>query len=72
MEIKEGVLALKGATCASCAYTIEHVGRKIKGIEDIQVDSGQSKIFVKYEGDGEVLERVRNIIRTVGYDATII
>ena len=72
MEIKEGVLSLKGATCASCAYTIEHVGRKVKGIEDIRVDSGQGKIFVKYEEDPYVLEKIRSIVRSIGYDANIL
>ena len=68
---KKGILSLKGANCASCVYTIEHVGRKIKGIEEIRVQAGEQKVYVDYSGDRDVLEKVASIVKTIGYEAEI-
>ena len=69
---KKGILSLKGANCASCVYTIEHVGRKIKGIEEIRVQAGEQKVYVDYSGDRDVLEKVASIVKTIGYEAEIV
>ena len=50
-NLKNATMDLKGAHCASCVYTIEHVGRKIQGVEDIKVDAGKREIKVIYDGD---------------------
>ncbi len=65
-------LDLKGAHCSSCVYTIEHAGRKIKGISDIKVDSVRSKIVLKLDDKqekGDPVESVIQIVRTIGYEA---
>lgn len=67
--MKNDILDLEGATCASCAYTIEHLGRKIEGIEDISVDTLNAQIRVKSNGDGRVLGKIVDIVRKIGYDA---
>ncbi|MGM0432651.1 MAG: cation transporter [Spirochaetota bacterium] len=69
-------LHLKGATCASCAYTIEKVGRKMDGVEDIRVNSGLSQVEVTVsqpdeEKQTEILENIRSVVRKIGYDADI-
>lgn len=63
-------LDLTGATCASCAYTIEHMGRKIKGIDNIHVDASISKINIEYDGNPDVIDKVINIVSRLGYKAT--
>ena len=69
---KKGILSLKGANCASCAYTIEHVGRKIKGIEEIRVQAGEQRVYVDYSGDKDVLDKVASIVASIGYEAEIV
>jgi copper chaperone CopZ len=69
---RKGILALEGAHCASCAYTIEHVGRKIKGIDSIRVQAGEQRVYVEYDGNPEVLDKVAGIVKNIGYSATIV
>ena len=63
---------LDGGTCMSCAYTIEHLGRKLKGVGDVFVDVRTSTIRVDYDpGEGgESLEAIPQIVRRIGYRAT--
>ena len=68
---KTAVLDLSGATCGSCVYTIEHVGRKISGISDVFVDVPTQKIYVEYNGDTTTLDSVVNLVRKLGYDASV-
>jgi cation transport ATPase len=70
-DLKKATMDLKGANCASCLYTIEHLGRKIKGIEDILVDAAKHEIRVIYNGDPESLEKVTDIIHRLGYSAAV-
>ena len=70
-NLKTATMDLKGAHCASCVYTIEHVGRKIKGIEDIFVDAGKREIRVTYDGDPLSLEKITDVIHRLGYSAAL-
>ena len=69
--LKNAILDLKGAHCASCAYTIEHVGRKVQGIRDIRVVTDKQEIHVSYEGNPGSLERIVEIVKHLGYSASI-
>jgi copper chaperone CopZ len=68
---KNAVIDLEGARCASCSYTIEHLGRKIPGIHSIRVDSAKGEIHVDYEGNRKALEDVTEIVQRIGYNAVI-
>jgi copper chaperone CopZ len=68
---KNAVLDVEGANCASCVYTIEHLGRKVQGVRDIHVDSGKGEIRVYYEGNPGTLEKIVEIVRSLGYNAHI-
>lgn len=70
-KLKNAVIELKGAHCASCSYTIEHLGRKIPGIHDIRVDAAKGEIHVDYEGNNKSLEDVTEIVHRIGYGAWI-
>jgi copper chaperone CopZ len=69
---RQGILSLDGAHCASCAYTIEHLGRKIKGIEDIRVRTDEQKAYVEYDGPDDLLDEVAKIVDRIGYSATVV
>lgn len=68
---KTAVLDLEGGRCASCAYTIEHLGRKVHGVSDVRVDAATGEIRVRYQGNPGSLERIAQIVRRLGYDARI-
>ena len=69
---RKGILALEGAHCASCAYTIEHLGRKVQGIQEIRVRTAEQKAYVDYDGSEEVLDKVTEIVERIGYSAKVI
>jgi copper chaperone CopZ len=69
---KQATLKLEGAHCASCIFTIEHAGRKVQGIGDVAVDVNKGEINVIYGGNAGSLERIKEIVRTLGYSAEIL
>ncbi|HUX20237.1 MAG TPA: heavy metal-associated domain-containing protein [Spirochaetia bacterium] len=71
LDVKTAILDLEGADCASCAYAIEHTGRKVAGVSDVYVDINAHEARVEYAGNRAALERITQIIRSLGYDATI-
>jgi len=71
MQGKAAILDLNGATCASCVYAIEHLGRKVQGVTDIAVNAALKEIRVEYEGNPGSLERIAEIVHRLGYEATI-
>jgi copper chaperone CopZ len=68
---KSAILDVDGAHCGSCAYSIEHLGRKVQGIDDIRVISDRGEIHVKYGGNPGSLERIVEIVKLIGYHASI-
>lgn len=69
-------LHIEGATCPSCAYTIERVGRKLKGVEDVYVNSALSRVDIDFTVDDSgiqnaALDRLVHVVRQLGYDASI-
>lgn len=70
--MKKAVLNLSGADCPSCVYTIEHTGRRVEGVKDVEVSVADHKIHVTYEGNPGSLERIAEIVRYIGYNAEIL
>lgn len=70
-QTKQGILDLHGANCASCAHAVEHNGRKMKGVKNIRVDAGEKKIYVDFDGDESVLDKIKEIVSKLGYSAEI-
>lgn len=69
-------LNLQGATCPSCAYSIEHYGRKLTGVQDIKVEAGLSEVRVDLnihdeEAQDELLNKLIKVVQSMGYDASI-
>jgi len=70
-QLKRAVIDVDGAHCASCAFTIEHLGRKVDGVKDIRVVTGNGEIHVSFEGNTGSLERIVQIVKHLGYEASI-
>jgi copper chaperone CopZ len=64
---------LDGATCMSCMYTIEHLGRKLLGVHDVYVNVKDRTIEVQYDAakGRRALEEIPEIVRRIGYDARL-
>ncbi len=71
MKTQTAILDLKGAHCASCVYTIEHLGRKVDGVHEVAVHAGKGEIEVTYAGNPASLERIVAIVKRIGYQARI-
>jgi copper chaperone CopZ len=67
----KAILDIEGAHCASCAYTIEHLGRKVDGVEDVRVVTARGEAHVEYDGNPGSLERIVEIVKRIGYNASI-
>jgi copper chaperone CopZ len=70
-DVKTAILDLEGADCASCAYAIEHTGRKVPGVSDVYVDINAAEARVEYTGNPGALEKITKIVRSLGYDARV-
>ena len=65
-------LEMLGFGCVSCAYAIERLARRFKGIESIRVDIAASEIRVEY--DPETVDApavILDMVRKIGHDARI-
>ncbi len=70
-EPKHAILDLNGATCTSCVIAIEHLGRRVQGINDITVDRATSTIQVEYDGNREALDKICEFVERIGYSAEV-
>jgi copper chaperone CopZ len=66
-----GIMSVDGATCPSCAFTIERAGRRVAGVRDVRVDVSAHEIRVSYDGTPEALKGVQAIVARLGYKATV-
>ena len=71
MATKEAVLDMLGFGCASCAYTVERLGKKIPGVQAIRVDLSLHEIRVAYDGNDSILDEICSIVSRIGHDAKV-
>ena len=71
VETKRALIDVDGATCTSCVYTIEHVGKKLKGVNDCYVDRNTSQIQLSYDGRDETLDEIVHLVDRIGYNAVV-
>lgn len=60
---------LVGATCTSCSIAVEHMGRRIKGVEEIEVDRQTGEIHMDFDGNPATIDKIINFVQAIGYDA---
>ena len=64
------VMDLVGATCTSCAIAIEHLAKRLDGVEGVYVDRATRTIHVAYR-DAHALQRISEFVEQLGYQATV-
>lgn len=69
--METAILELQGATCTSCSIGIEHMGRRIKGVDHIQVDRGTGEIHLEWDGNPATVEKIQGFVKAIGYEATL-
>jgi copper chaperone CopZ len=69
--MKQAVLDLLGAGCATCACAIERSGRRAPGVSEVRVDIARSEVTVTYDGNEAALQRILDVIRLYGHDARL-
>jgi len=65
----ETLLRTDGLHCASCIYTVERLGRKIAGVEEVRADAAAGTILVRHDGRAGAVEAVADILRRLGHSA---
>jgi len=70
--MKRATFDLIGATCTSCSIGIEHMGRRIKGVEEVWVDRQQSKIFMDFDGNPATVDKITQFVQAIGYEAQFV
>lgn len=72
MTSKELLLDMLGFGCASCAYTIEKVGRRIQGVKSIRVDLAEQLIRIVHDGDEKAItEEITSMVHRIGHDVRV-
>ena len=66
---KTAILQLTGATCPSCRHAIRHIGGKIKGVENIDIDPLRDIIQLKYAGSDKSVLEIQKLVSKLGYHA---
>lgn len=64
-------LDITGGTCTGCSIGIEHMGRRIKGVEEIHVNRQNKKIELTFDGNPATVEKITQFVRAIGYDACL-
>ena len=71
--MKLAVFDLGHAGCVSCKRAIEHAGRRIKGIDEIEVDIATHSINLTYdENHDNIKEDIKEIVSKIGYEAELV
>ncbi|WP_202708577.1 heavy metal translocating P-type ATPase [Sporosalibacterium faouarense] len=69
VELREVIIPIGGMTCASCAAAIEKEVRKLKGIEEINVNVATEKAKVQYNPYATRISEIKGAIKKAGYEA---
>lgn len=72
LPMERAVLELVGATCTSCAIGIDHMARRIKGVDEVYVDRGSGQIILDYDGAEGTVEKIQQFVIAIGYQANLI
>lgn len=70
--MERAILELVGATCTSCSLGIEHMARRIKGVESVEVERGTGQITLDFDGNPATVEKIQQFVIAIGYQANFI
>ena len=74
VKMKKAILDIGHAGCWSCKIAIEHAGKRIDKIKEIELDIGTHRINMVYEDEenGETVQRLQSIVERLGYEAGLV
>lgn len=47
------------------------MGRRIKGVEHIEVNRGNGEIRMEFDGNPATVEKIQGFVRAIGYEAIL-
>jgi len=72
-ELKTACFDVNSAGCLGCKLAIEHAGKRLKGVRDIEFDIATRRINVQFDADSkDVPEKIREIVDKIGYEAVLV
>jgi copper chaperone CopZ len=73
MRIKEVSFDVNTVGCMSCKIAIEHAGKHIDGVKDVEFDLGTHTIKLSYDEEKETVpEQLRVLVDKIGYEAVLL
>ncbi len=48
------------------------MARRIKGVQDVQVDRGSGQIILDFDGNTATIEKIQQFVIAIGYQANLI
>jgi len=72
-ELKTACFDVSSEGCLGCKLAIEHAGRRLQGVRDIEFDIATHRINVQYDAaSGDVPEKIGEIVDKIGYEAVLV
>lgn len=67
------IFKIKGLDCANCAAELEHVIKKVEGVQEVTINFMTEKMLLEYkEGtQEETMKKVKKVIKKEEPDVTI-
>lgn len=65
----ETVLIIEGITCAACAWLIEKQLQQFKGVNNVQLNLSQHKLYLTWNQDNTALSEIISRIYSLGFKA---
>ncbi|RYG64264.1 cadmium-translocating P-type ATPase, partial [bacterium] len=66
-QFRHETIAIGGMDCASCAASVEHVVRKVKGVTSVAVNYASAKMKVEYDSTLTDREAIIKAVTRLGY-----
>jgi len=65
------IFQVTGMSCAGCAISVESILKSQQGVKDAGVNFASSTVWVSFDNSITSPERLRNAVRSIGYDLVI-
>lgn len=69
-NITEVIIPVGGMTCSGCEFNIENAVKKLDGIIQVKADHQKGEVYIKFEKEKVIVEKILEAINNTGYKAT--
>lgn len=69
IELRNIIMPIEGMTCSSCAKAVEREIGKLKGVQEISVNSATEKASIKYNPSITKVSEIKDAVSKSGYKA---